>query len=139
MWMRRIAFALVVVACAVPALADRRPNFILINCDDLGSTRAANVAIYDALRDGLATSASLMVPCPWAREAAEAGMAQAADRKKSLLEFAKKKAIELGRRQTFVTADDVQAAAQRYLTPRNRTVGWLIPVGREGAQDGSDL
>lgn len=45
-----------------------------------------------------------------AREAAEAGMAQAADRKASLLAFAKKKAIELGRRHTFVTADDVQAA-----------------------------
>jgi predicted glycoside hydrolase/deacetylase ChbG (UPF0249 family) len=28
------------------------------------------VGVYEALRDGLATSASLMVPCPWAREAA---------------------------------------------------------------------
>ena len=27
-------------------------------------------ACYEALRDGVATSASLMVPCPWAREAA---------------------------------------------------------------------
>ena len=26
--------------------------------------------MYDALRSGIATSASLMVPCPWAREAA---------------------------------------------------------------------
>ena len=45
-----------------------------------------------------------------AREAAEQGIAQAADNKKSLLEFAKKKAIELGRRNAFVTADDVQLA-----------------------------
>jgi len=43
---------------------------LLINCDDLGSCHAANVGIYEALRDGVATSASLMVPCPWAREAA---------------------------------------------------------------------
>jgi hypothetical protein len=45
-----------------------------------------------------------------AREAAEQGIAQAADNKKSLLEFAKKKAIELGREHWCVTADDVQLA-----------------------------
>lgn len=45
-------------------------RLVIINCDDLGSSRAANVAIYDALRNGVATSASLMVPCPWARDAA---------------------------------------------------------------------
>ena len=45
-------------------------KLLIINCDDLGSTRAANVAVYEALRDGVATSATLMVPCPWARDAA---------------------------------------------------------------------
>ena len=45
-------------------------KLIIVNCDDLGSSRSANVAVYDALRNGLATSASLMVPCPWARDAA---------------------------------------------------------------------
>ncbi|MFM7616998.1 MAG: polysaccharide deacetylase family protein [Actinomycetes bacterium] len=45
-------------------------KLLIINCDDLGSTRAANVAIYEALRDGVATSATLMVPCPWSRDAA---------------------------------------------------------------------
>jgi len=45
-------------------------KLLIVNCDDLGSTRSANVAIYEALRDGLGTSASLMVPCPWARDAA---------------------------------------------------------------------
>jgi predicted glycoside hydrolase/deacetylase ChbG (UPF0249 family) len=43
---------------------------LIVNCDDLGSSHAANVGVYEALRDGVATSASLMVPCPWAREAA---------------------------------------------------------------------
>lgn len=43
---------------------------LIINCDDLGSSHAANVGVYEALRDGIATSATLMVPCPWAREAA---------------------------------------------------------------------
>jgi len=45
-------------------------KLVMINCDDLGSSRAANVGTYDALRNGMATSASLMVPCPWARDAA---------------------------------------------------------------------
>jgi predicted glycoside hydrolase/deacetylase ChbG (UPF0249 family) len=43
---------------------------MIVNCDDLGSSRAANVAVYDSLRAGLGTSATLMVPCPWARDAA---------------------------------------------------------------------
>jgi hypothetical protein len=56
-------------------LAERlghRPDtkLLIVNCDDLGSSRSANVAIYECLRDGLATSATLMVPCPWARDAA---------------------------------------------------------------------
>jgi predicted glycoside hydrolase/deacetylase ChbG (UPF0249 family) len=45
-------------------------RLVILSCDDLGSTHAANVGVYQALRDGLATSAGLMVPCPWARDAA---------------------------------------------------------------------
>jgi predicted glycoside hydrolase/deacetylase ChbG (UPF0249 family) len=45
-------------------------RLVIITADDLGSTQAANVGVYEALRDGLASSASLMVPCPWSREAA---------------------------------------------------------------------
>lgn len=45
-------------------------RLLIVNCDGLGSSHAANVGCFEALRDGLATSARLMVPCPWAREAA---------------------------------------------------------------------
>jgi len=45
-------------------------RLLIINCDDLGSSYSANVGCYESMRDGLATSATLMVPCPWAREAA---------------------------------------------------------------------
>ncbi len=45
-------------------------RLLIVNCDDLGSTRAANVGTYEALRHGVATSATLMVPCPWSRDAA---------------------------------------------------------------------
>ncbi len=56
-------------------LAERRgygpeDRLLIVNCDDLGSSHAANVGVYEALREGTATSATLMVPCPWAREAA---------------------------------------------------------------------
>ena len=45
-------------------------RLLIVNCDDLGVCHAANVGVYEALRDGVATSATLMVPCPWARDAA---------------------------------------------------------------------
>jgi predicted glycoside hydrolase/deacetylase ChbG (UPF0249 family) len=45
-------------------------RLLIVNCDDLGSSQAANTAVYDSLRNGAGTSASLMVPCPWARGAA---------------------------------------------------------------------
>lgn len=43
---------------------------VIINCDDLGASHACNSGIYESLRSGLATSATIMVPAPWAREAA---------------------------------------------------------------------
>lgn len=43
---------------------------LIVNCDDLGMCHSANEGVYDALRSGIATSATLMVPCPWARGAA---------------------------------------------------------------------
>lgn len=43
---------------------------VVVNADELGLSYAANSGVYESLRDGLASSASLMVPAPWAREAA---------------------------------------------------------------------
>ena len=43
---------------------------LIITCDNLGQSHAANAAIAECLDTGVATSASLMVPCPWARDAA---------------------------------------------------------------------
>lgn len=48
--------------------ADTR--LLIITCDNLGASHASNVAVYESLRSGLATTASLMVPAPWSREAA---------------------------------------------------------------------
>ncbi len=46
-------------------------RLVILNCDDLGSSHAANLAALDAIERGVATSATLMVPCPWALEAVE--------------------------------------------------------------------
>ena len=60
----------------MPTLAERLGHapdapLLIVNCDDIGSSHSANLASARAMREGLATSATLMVPCPWAREAVE--------------------------------------------------------------------
>jgi chitin disaccharide deacetylase len=49
---------------------DDNATLVILSCDDLGSCHAANVGVYDAIRHGLATCASIMMPAPWARHAA---------------------------------------------------------------------
>jgi hypothetical protein len=43
---------------------------VILTCDELGFSFGANSAIYAALGSGQATSASVIVPAPWARAAA---------------------------------------------------------------------
>ena len=55
-----------------PTLAERLgysadDRLLIVNSDDLGMCHSANEGVYDSLRNGMATSASLMVPAPWAR------------------------------------------------------------------------
>lgn len=45
-------------------------RLLIVTCDDLGVSFGTNNAVYDSLRHGLATSAGLVVPGPWARQAA---------------------------------------------------------------------
>ncbi len=59
---------------AEPNLAQRLgygadAKLVIINADDLGSCHSANVGVFECLATGTVTSATLMVPCPWAREA----------------------------------------------------------------------
>jgi predicted glycoside hydrolase/deacetylase ChbG (UPF0249 family) len=59
----------------VTSLAERlghspTARLLIISCDDLGACHASNLGTYEALRDGVATTATIMVPCPWARDAA---------------------------------------------------------------------
>ena len=47
-------------------------RLLIVNCDDVGSSHAANLACHEAMTSGVATSGTLMVPCAWAREAVPA-------------------------------------------------------------------
>jgi len=83
--MRRSRHAQRVADCGVPALSNLAymgspslnsrlgypddARIVIISCDDLGAFQSANDGVYHALRDGVATCASLMVPAPWARHA----------------------------------------------------------------------
>ena len=59
-----------------PSLVERlghRPDarLVILSCDDLGASHASNQGVFSAMHDGAATCASLMVPAPWARHAAD--------------------------------------------------------------------
>jgi hypothetical protein len=43
----------------------------IVHCDDIGMCHAANAGAFAALEKGPATCGSIMVPCPWFREAAQ--------------------------------------------------------------------
>jgi chitin disaccharide deacetylase len=42
---------------------------LIVNCDDLGMHESVNAAVVEAIEEGIAGSASLMVPCPAAEQA----------------------------------------------------------------------
>ena len=42
---------------------------LIINCDDFGMHESVNAAVLRAVEDGVASSCSLMVPCPAAAQA----------------------------------------------------------------------
>jgi predicted glycoside hydrolase/deacetylase ChbG (UPF0249 family) len=46
-------------------------RLLIVNGDDLGMCHAANAATFQALEHGVVTSASLMMPCPWAYAACD--------------------------------------------------------------------
>ncbi len=44
-------------------------KYLIINADDFGMCRAANLAVFDLLKSGGITSSTIMAPCGWAPEA----------------------------------------------------------------------
>jgi predicted glycoside hydrolase/deacetylase ChbG (UPF0249 family) len=61
---------------AAPSLAERlgfkaTDKILIINVDDIANSHAANAAVMDAMENGLATSATIIVPGPWFPEIAD--------------------------------------------------------------------
>lgn len=44
-------------------------KYLIINADDFGMCHSANLAVFDLFKKGGITSATIMTPCSWAREA----------------------------------------------------------------------
>ncbi len=45
-------------------------KLLIISCANLGQAHGANIAVFEAVRTGLASTSTLMIPCPWSRDAA---------------------------------------------------------------------
>jgi predicted glycoside hydrolase/deacetylase ChbG (UPF0249 family) len=72
----RLGLAVTGLGGEAVSLAERlgyRPadRLLIINGDDAGMCHTANVATIEAMEQGLMTSATIMVPCPWFSEIAE--------------------------------------------------------------------
>lgn len=48
-----------------------RERLLILHADDVGMCHSVNEASFVRLGEGLVSSASIMVPCPWALEAVE--------------------------------------------------------------------
>lgn len=46
-------------------------RLLIVHGDDLGMCHAENAATFDAIEEGILTSTSMLVPCPWAYAAAQ--------------------------------------------------------------------
>ena len=67
----------------MPTLAERlgfaaSDRIAIVHADDIGMCHAANEGAFDALANGVVSCGSIMVPCPWFREAAERARANPA-------------------------------------------------------------